>query len=82
VFDEYLLGDSHVAQRIVYDGVQAADGVTSVNVDKHTRYQDVRERKRDAGCEVEKQHAAWKRAAEHIKLLEDKTTKLVHQNSK
>jgi len=49
----------------------------------HTRYQlEALKRKHQAGCEVEIQHTAQKRATENTELLKDKKAKLVHQNNK
>jgi len=61
-----LLEDSLVAQRIVYDSVQDAGGITSVNIDKsmlqfmrgaRSRYQDALERKRQAAYDLDKRAA-------------------------
>lgn len=87
---ENLHEDSLVAQRIVYDGVQSAGGVTSVNIDNamlsyvrgsHARYQEALKRKREAESELDKQQAGQKRAAEHIKLLTAKKAKLVQDTT-
>jgi len=48
----------------------------------HATYQEALKRKREAGCSVEKQRAAKKRAAEQIKLLNDKKAKLLHCNDR
>jgi hypothetical protein len=75
---ENLHEDSLVAQRIVYDSVQDAGGVTSVNIDKSMlqfmrgargRYQEALELKRQSTSDLDKRAAAKRKAAHDIKTL-------------
>lgn len=75
---ENLHEDSLVAQRIVYDSVQDAGGITSVNIDKSMlqfmrgargRYQDALERKRQSKSDLDKLAASKRKAAHEIKTL-------------
>jgi hypothetical protein len=75
---ENLHEDSLVAQRIVYDSVKDAGGITSVNIDKSMlqfvrgargRYQDALERKRQAASDLDKRAASKRKADHDIKTL-------------
>ena len=85
---ENLHEDSLVAQRTVYDAVQAEGGVTSVNIDKpllmyvrgsHARYQAALECKRKATSELDQKTAAKKKACEQIKVLQTKKAKFMEE---
>ena len=82
---ENLHEDSLVAQRIVYDSVQDAGGILSVNIDKSMlqfmrgvrgRYQEDLERKRQSASDLEKRAASKRKAAHEIKTLLAKKTLL------
>jgi len=83
---ENLLEESLIGQRTVYDAIQKAGGLLSVNIDKRmlqsvraarSRWEEAL-RKSAADEDREKSAAAGKRkAAEHIKTLETKKAKLV-----
>lgn len=82
---ENLQEDSLVAQRTVYDSVQASGGLIGVNIDKsmlqfvrgaHRRYQEALECKRKAATEEDKKAAAKRRAHDEIKTLLQKKKKL------
>jgi hypothetical protein len=75
---ENLHEDSLVAQRIVYDSVQDAGGILSVNIDKsmlqftrgaRVRYQEALERKCQSASDLEKRAASKRKAAHEIKTL-------------
>ena len=78
---ENLQEDSLIAQRVVYDAVQSAGGLTSAKIDKpllsyvcgsHSRYEEALKKKREAGVEEGRQRAAKKKADAEIKELEAK----------
>ena len=80
-----LQEDSLVAQRIVYDAIHAAGGVTAVSIDKnmlvdaraaHRRYVEALEKRRRAAAEHEKQAKAKKRIADEIMQLQVKKIKI------
>jgi len=75
---ENLHEDSLVAQRIVYDSVQDAGGITSVNIDKsmlqfvrgaRCRYQGALERKRQGASDLDRLAASKRKATNEIKTL-------------
>lgn len=75
---ENLHEDSLVTQRIVYDSVQDAGGITSVNIDKamlqfvrgaRGRYQAALERRRQSASDTDKRATAKRKAAQEIKAL-------------
>lgn len=83
---ENLHEESLVAQRVVYDAVQSAGGISSVQLEKdlltfvrgsNSRYLEALERKRNAALETDKHLAAKKRAVSDIRALEIKKAKLV-----
>lgn len=85
---ENLHEESLVAQRIVYDAVQSAGGIASLNIDKNllcyvrgsnARYNEALEGKRKEAQEEDKQLADRKRAAEQIKALKVKKSKVVEE---
>jgi len=75
---ENIHEDSLVAQRIVYDSVQDAGGILSVNIDKSMlqcmrgargRYQDALELKRQSTSVVDKRAASKRRPLTRSKLF-------------
>jgi len=81
-----LQGESLVAQRTVYDSVQASGGLIGINIDKsmlqfvrgtHRRYQEALECKRKAATEEDKKTASKRRASEEIQSLIEKKENLV-----
>jgi len=77
---------SLVAQRTVYDSVQASGYLIYIHIDKsmlqyargaHRRYQEALECKRKAATEEDKQTAAKRRASEEIQSLIEQKKKLV-----
>jgi hypothetical protein len=83
---ENLHEESLVAQRTVYDAVQSAGGVSSIQIDKtllsfvrgsHARYLQALERKRQSAVEHDKQVAFKRKADSEIKLLEIKKNKVL-----
>lgn len=81
---ENLQEESLAAQRTVYDSVQAAGGLTGVNIDKsmfqfvrsaHRTYQEALKCKQKAASEENKKIAAKRKLNEAIKELRDKKTK-------
>jgi hypothetical protein len=81
---ENLQEESLVAQRTVYDSVQASGGWKDVQIDKsllqfvrgaHRRYQEALECKRKAASEENKKAATKRRATEEIKALMEKKKK-------
>jgi len=75
---ENLHEESLVAQRCVYDSVQALGGITSVKIEKsmmqfvrgaHGRYQEALERKRQSAADNDKRAAEKRKAAQQIKTL-------------
>jgi hypothetical protein len=82
---ENLREESLVAQRIVYDAMQAAGGLTAININKsmlqfvrgaHGRYTEALARKRQAQSEQNKKTSEKKRVADAIKVLEAKKVKM------
>lgn len=82
---ENLHEQSVVAQRLVYDSITAAGGITSVNIDKSMmnyvrssrgRYMDELKRKRDEQSADDRKRQERKRAAEAIQSLKAKKRKL------
>jgi SMC interacting uncharacterized protein involved in chromosome segregation len=82
---ENLHDESLVAQRQVYDAVNAAGGVAAVEVDKsmlqhvraaHSRYQECLRKKRITTDEEARKASERKRAADQIKLLRSKKAKM------
>jgi hypothetical protein len=78
---ENLHEESLVAQRTVYDSVQASGGWKDVQIDKsllqfvrgaHRRYQEALECQRKAASEENKKTATKRRATEEIKALMEK----------
>lgn len=87
---ENLQEVSLVAQRIVYDSVQAAGGLTGVNIDKsmlqfvrssHRTYQEALECKRKAASDEDKKTAAKRKAMAAVKVLMEKKAKLAKSTS-
>jgi hypothetical protein len=83
---ENLHEESLVAQRTVYDAVQSAGGLSSVQIDKtllsfvrgsHARYLQALERKRQSAVEHDKQVAIKRKADSEIKQLEIKKNKVL-----
>jgi hypothetical protein len=83
---ENLQDESLVAQRIVYDAVQCAGGITSVHIDKallsfvrgsHARYLLALDQKRQTSSEYNKQQALKRKAAAEINQLEMKKAKVL-----
>ena len=83
---ENLHEESLIAQRIVYDAVQSAGGLTSVKIDKpllsyvrgsFARYDEALKRKREAGIEEDKRRASKTKADAEIKELEAKKAKML-----
>jgi hypothetical protein len=83
---ENLHEESLIAQRVVYDAINAAGGVLEVNVTKgmmhsvraaRSRYDDALRRNREAISEEEKRAGDRKRIASQIKSLEGKKAKLM-----
>ena len=77
--------DSIVAQRTVYDAMQAADVVLKVDINKtvqqfvrtsRSRYQDALQRQREQLSYEDKRRQEKKRAADQIKLLKSTKAKL------
>ena len=82
---ENLQEESLAAQRTVYDPVQAAGGLTGVNIEKsmfhfvrsaHRTYQEALECTQKAASDENKKIAAKRKLNEAVKELRDKKTKL------
>ena len=83
---ENVQNESLVAQRIVYDAVHCAGGITSVHIDKpllsfvrgsHARYLQALEQKRQTSSAYDQQQALKRKAAAEIKQLEMKKSKVL-----
>ncbi len=88
IFVENMHENSIVAQRTVYDAIQAADGVLKVDINKtvqqfvrtsRSRYQDALQRQREQLSYEDKRRQEKKRAADQIKLLKSKIAQLVSE---
>ena len=82
---ENLKEESLIAQRRAYDSVVASGGVLIVNItsgmltyarQSHSRYQECLKQKREKATNKEKKAKERKRAAEQIKVLEEKRSKI------
>jgi len=82
---ENMHEESLVAQRHVYDAVNAVGGVTNVTISRqmlqfhrgaHSRYQSAADAKKRATSEEDKKRASRKRVADEIKTLQEKKLKL------
>ena len=87
---ENLHEDSIMAQRTVYDAIQAVRGLAGVTVDKsmmmyvrtsHRRYQENLERARHTEANTQKQQSAVKRISLEIQELQAKKKKLGKESS-
>lgn len=87
---ENLHEDSIVAQRTVYDAIQAVGGIAGVTVDKstimyvrtsHRRYQENLERARQAEANTLKQQSTVKRISVEIQELQAKKKKLEKESA-
>ena len=82
---ENMHEESIIAQRVVYDTIQATGGVLSADINKsllmsvrasRSRYEEALRKKREASAVETKKREEKKRAADQIKMLKAKKAKL------
>jgi hypothetical protein len=85
---ENLMEDSLIGQRMVYDGIQKAGGVLSVNIDKNmihsvraarTRWEETIQKSKTAREHEQSAAAEKRKITSEIKILETKKAKLASE---